>query len=197
VRPLLPKGSTMSRLTPRPNQSTVRILAATAGVLVGLTACGADDPKPGPEVAGGNAGIDETVGADLKVLDVEIEYPVDGEYQVGDDASLYLAISNTGSFADTLVDVTGPDFADVRGDDEQVSIPVPGNDTVFVGAENEPTLTLEDLDRSLRSSESLPVTIVFEQAGAVTVDAVVAPEGQHPRSDVDFPDPAEDPTGQA
>jgi hypothetical protein len=92
----------------------------------------------------------------------------------------------------------GPDFADVQGDGDgdEVSIPVPGNDTVFVGAEDEPTLTLVDLGRSLRSSESLPVTFVFEQAGAVTVDAVIAAEGRHPRSDVDFPDPAEDPTGQ-
>jgi periplasmic copper chaperone A len=188
----------MSCPTPRPHPNSVRVLAATAGALIGLAGCGGGDPKPGPEVAGGNAGIDETVGADLKVLDVEIEYPVDGQYRAGDDASLYVAISNTGSSPDTLIDVAGPDFADVQGDGDgdEVSIPVPGSDTVFVGAEDEPTLTLVDLGRSLRSSESLPVTFVFEQAGAVTVDAVVAAEGQHPRSDVDFPNPAEDPTGQ-
>jgi hypothetical protein len=40
---------------------------------------------------------------------------------------------------------------------------VPGSDTVFVGAEDEPTLTLVDLGRSLRSSESLPVTFVFDR----------------------------------
>jgi hypothetical protein len=137
VHPLLPKGFTMSRPTPRPN--FLRVLAATAGALIGLAGCGGGDPKPGPEVAGGNAGIDETVGADLKVLDVEIEYPVDGQYRAGDDASLYVAISNTGSSPDTLIDVAGPDFADVQGDGDgdEVSIPVPGSDTVFVGAEDD------------------------------------------------------------
>lgn len=37
---------------------------------------------------------------------------------------------------------------------------------------------------------------VFEQAGSVSVDAVVAAAGQRPGSDVDFPDPAEDSTGE-
>ena len=169
-----------------------RLLAVIAGTVLFLAACGADDPKPGPEVAGGNAGVDETVGTDLKVLDVEIEYPADGRYEAGDDASLYLAISNTASSPDTLVDVTGPGFADVRdGEGSDVSIPVPGNDTVFVGAEDEPALTLVDLARPLRSSESVPVTLVFDRAGTVTVHAVVVAEGQRPLSDVDFPDPAD------
>jgi copper(I)-binding protein len=174
-----------------------RRVAVTAAGLLALAGCGGGDPKPGPEVAGGNAGVDETVGADLKVLDVEIEYPADGHYEVGDDASLYLAISNTGASPDTLVDVTGPGFADVHdGNARDVSIPVPGNDTVFVGAENEPALTLVDLARPLRSSESVPVTLVFDRAGAVTVQAVVDAEGQQPLSDVDFGDPAEGPAGR-
>lgn len=171
-------------------------LAVATPFLLALGACGADDPKPGPEMAGGNAGIDEPVDADVKVLDVELEYPLDGRYDAGEDASLYLAITNTGSRADTLVDVRGPDFADVRGDSGtgDLAVPVPGNDTVYVGAEGRPTLTLVDLDRPLRSSQSVPVTFVFEHAGQVSVRAVVAAEDQEPDSDVDFPDPAEDPT---
>ena len=42
--------------------------------------------------------------------------------------------------------------------------------------------------------ESIPVTFTFGEAGEVTVDAVVAAEGQDPGADVDFPDPDEDPT---
>jgi copper(I)-binding protein len=181
-----------------PLPRTVRIVAAAAGVVVGVSACGGGDPKPGPEVAGGNAGVDESVNADLKVLDVEIEYPLDGAYEVGDDVSLYLAITNTGSEPDTLVDVPGPGFADVRAEGGPegagVSIRVPGNDTVYVGAEDQPALTLVDIDRPLRSSQSMPLTFVFENAGEVSVDAVVTAEGQDPGSDVDFPDPAQDPT---
>jgi copper(I)-binding protein len=184
----------------QPRRPIRHTLPATAGLLLALAGCGAGDPKPGPEVAGGNAGIDESVSADVKVLDVELEFPLDGAYDIGDGADLYLAISNTGDDADTLVDVTGPDFGDVRSgrtdDADRLAIPVPGNDTVYVGAEGEPTLRLIDLGRTLRSSQSLPVTLVFDRAGPVTVEAVVAAAGQTPGADVDFPDPAEDPSDE-
>jgi copper(I)-binding protein len=64
---------------------------------------------------------------------------------------------------------------------------------VYVGAEGAPSVVLEDLRRPLRSSQSIPVTFVFADAGTVTVDAVVAAEGQVPRP-FDFPDPAGDPS---
>ncbi len=56
-------------------------------------------------------------------------------------------------------------------------------------------MTLLDLGRELRSSQSIPVTLVFEDAGEVTLDVPVAAEGQNPEPTFDFPDPAEDPTG--
>lgn len=71
---------------------------------------------------------------------------------------------------------------------------MPANDNVYVGAEGAPAVVLEDLSTSLRSSQSIPVTFVFEDAGEVTVDAVVAAEGPTPAAPFDFPDPAEDPT---
>ena len=169
-------------------------LATAALAAVTLTACGAGDPKPGPEVAGGNAGVDEQVGSGIKVLDVEVEYPLDGRYEPGDDARLYLAVSNTGAEPDALVAVTGPDFAESRAGGTGLPIPVPKQDTVYIGAEGEPTLTLTDLERALRSSQSIPVTLRFEEAGPVTVEAVVAAEGQTPTPTYDFPDPAEDPS---
>ena len=169
-------------------------LATAALAAVTLTACGAGDPKPGPEVAGGNAGVDEQVVSDIKVLDVEVEYPLDGRYEPGDDARLYLAVSNTGAEPDALVAVTGPDFAESRAGGTGLPIPVPKQDTVYIGAEGEPTLTLTDLERALRSSQSIPVTLRFEEAGPVTVEAVVAAEGQAPTPTYDFPDPAEDPS---
>jgi copper(I)-binding protein len=64
---------------------------------------------------------------------------------------------------------------------------VPENDNVYVGAGGPPSVLLEDLSRSLRSSQSIPVTFVFEEAGQVTVEAMVAAAGQEP-----FTDPAED-----
>jgi len=179
----------------RPPARQALAAAALVGTVV-LAGCGEGDPKPGPEVAGGNAGVDERVTQDLKVLDVELEYPLDHVYEPGEDASLYLAIANTGLRPDTLVEVTGPDFASaVDGTPaDGLSVHVPANDTVYVGAEGEPELTLVDLRRRLRSSESIEVTLRFASAGEVTVQAVVAAEGQRPSADVDFPDPDEDPS---
>ena len=177
----------------RPGQRCA-ILGTAAMVALTLTGCGGDDPKPGPEVAGGNAGVDEQVGSGIKVLDVELEYPLDGRYEPGEDARLYLAVSNIGEDPDALVAVTGQDFAGVRVDGADLPLAVPEKDTLYIGAEGEPMITLTDLQRALRSSQSIHVTLRFENAGPVTVEAVVAAEGQTPTPTYDFPDPAEDPS---
>ncbi len=95
------------------------------------------------------------------------------------------------------MDVRGPDFTDaaITVDGEPGTIRLSANDNVYVGAEGAPTIILEHVQTSLRSSESVPVTFVFEDAGEVTVDAVVAAAGQTPTAPFDFSDPAEDPTG--
>ena len=115
-------------------------------------------------------------------------------YAEGEDAQLFLGIANSGPTDDVLVDVTET-FADaVDGDGGEFAIPVTADDSVYVGAEGAPTITLTGLEEPLRSSRSIPVTFAFEQAGEVTIDAVVAAEGQDPTPPFDFPDPAEDPT---
>lgn len=159
-----------------------------------LAACSTEEPLsvPGPEVSGGAIGPDEAVTGDLSVLQVQLEYPLDGAYEEGEDARLFLGIANSGGVDDELVDVTGP-FADAVDDDGgEVDVPVPADDNVYVGAEGAPTLTLVGLEESLRSSQSIPVTFVFREAGEVTVDAMVSAERQTPAPPFDFPDPAED-----
>ncbi|SNS87703.1 Copper(I)-binding protein [Geodermatophilus saharensis] len=166
-----------------------------AAALVLACGCSAEQPLsvPGPEVSGGAIGPDEAVTGDLSVLQVQLEYPLDGVYEEGEDARLFLGIANSGGTDDELVDVTGPGFADAVDDDGgDVDVPVPANDNVYVGAEGAPTITLVDLERPLRSSQSLPVTLVFREAGEVTVEAMVSAERQTPAPPFDFPDPAED-----
>lgn len=183
---------------PAPPMSRRRLAAFTLASAVALTACGQDGPlaDEGAEVPGGAVGPDVMVTEDLSVLQVQLEYPLDGVYEEGEDARLFLGIANTGNTDEDLLDVRGPDFADaeltVQG--EPGAIRVRQDDNVYVGAEGAPTITLLDLERSLRSSQSIPVTLVFEDAGEVTVDAPVAAEGQDPQPPFDFPDPAEDPT---
>jgi periplasmic copper chaperone A len=183
----------------RPSLHGLSIAVVLAAAL--LSGCGAEAPTQTPEaeVVGGAIGPDAPVSDDVKVLAVHLEYPLDGVYEPGEDASLYLGISNTGADPDLLVGVTGPDFADVRtagaGDGATLAVPVPANDTIYVGAEGQPALTLIDLGRPLRSSQSIPVTFTFRRAGTVTVDAMVAAEGQDPRATVDFPRPDEPSSG--
>ncbi len=170
-------------------------LAMPAALVLTLCACSGPGPLdvPGPEVSGGAIGPDEAVTGDLSVLQVQLEYPLDGVYEEGEDARLYLGIANSGDTGDVLLEVTGPGFADaVDGDGGDVDVEVPAGDNVYVGAEGAPTITLLDLERPLRSSRSVPVTLVFRDAGEVTVEAVVAAEGQTPAPPYDFPDPAED-----
>jgi periplasmic copper chaperone A len=180
-----------------------RLATALLVAALPLTACGEDAPSdsPGDEVVGGNAEPDEVVSEDLTVADVELAHPADDVYEAGEDAELYAAITNTGTEAVTLTAVEGPDFSDASasGADggnggEGLGIEVPENDNVYIGAENEPSITLMDLQESLRTSQSIPVTFVFDNGEEVTIEALVASQGSGP-SDADFSDPAEDPTG--
>src|SRR4051812_7507104 len=179
--------------------STVALSACSAGQ-VNQTSTQLRD-KTGPEGAVG----------DLLLREVQLAYPQSGAYAAGDDAELQAAIVNTGDQPDTLVNVTGPDFASVRvtgsptgsaavasstpaagatsaapttpatGGARQIA--VPAGETVFLG-ENTSTVTLVDLTRPLTSASAVPVTFTFQRAGQVTVDALVAtPSRALPRGD--------------
>jgi hypothetical protein len=173
-------------------------LAAVAATALGVSGCGEDAPlnTPGAEVQGGAIGPDAPVNEDVTLLQVQLEYPLDGMYEVGEDARLFLGIANTGTTAVTLTDVSGPDFATatVPGGSGDLALTVEPNDNLYVGAEGKPVIVLEDLQTQLGSSESIPVTFTFERAGEVTVDAMVSAERQDPLPTYDFPDPAEDPS---
>lgn len=97
---------------------------------------------------------------------------------------------------DDLLDVRGPDFAEalLTGDGPAGGIRIPADDTVHIGAQGSPAVVLRDVRTSLRPPESIAVTLVFEDGGDLTVDAVVAAEGQE---DPAFAaaDPAADPPG--
>jgi hypothetical protein len=154
--------------------------AATAALLtaVALTACGEDDEE---EIVGGAAAPDEAVTEDLTVSSLELEYPEDGLYEEGEDVPVYAALTNTASAPYRLVDVVGPDFADARLiplDGSTGSIEVAENDNAYLQPEGPPSVILENLDTTLRSSQSIEVTFIFEDVegdlGEVTLDAPVA-----------------------
>ena len=114
--------------------------ASTLSAALPLTACGEAAPEDTPqdEIVGGNAEPDEAVSEDVTVADVELAHPSDDVYEVGEDAELYAAITNTGTEAVTLTAVEGPDFtgavsSGAGGGD--LGITVDENDNVYIGAE--------------------------------------------------------------
>jgi copper(I)-binding protein len=164
------------------------VILATTFALAG---CGGDEL---PEVdQTGAVGPDATVDESVSVFQVQLEYPLDGVYEEGEDARLFFGIANDGTAEEDLLDVRGPDFADaaITVNGRPAPVRVPAGENVYVGAEGAPSVVLEDLETPLRSSQSIPVTFFFEESGEVTVDAVVAAEGQTPAPPFDFADPAE------
>ena len=183
------------------------LTAAFAGATLLLDVCSANELEedapaedPGTEVDGGAIGPDTRVNDDVSLLQVQLEYPLDGVYEVGDDARLFMAVSNTGGDPVTLTDISGPDFGGVAVTTEEgtgLPLTVDPQDNLYVGAEGPPEVMLLDLGQELRSSQSIPVTFTFAEAGEVTVDVMVSAEGQTPAPPFDFPndDLDQDPTG--
>ena len=180
----------LTRRTPHP------LAAVLLAAALPLAACGADDvptETPGPEVDGGNAGPDEMVTEEVTLADVELPYPADGVWSAGEDVPLTFALTNTGSEPVGLESITGEDFTDALVDTGDgggdALLTVAGDDNLYVGATDLPSVLLLDLDRDLRSSQSIPVTFTFGNGEEVTVDAVVAAA-----TGTDVPEPDEDPT---
>jgi copper(I)-binding protein len=168
--------------------------AATMGVLllspVVLSACSAGQVT---QTAGQNR---DKVGAmaevgDLSLRAVELAYPSGGSYDAGDDADLLMSISNQGTEADTLVDISGDGFGDYEIDDSTAEggsrgatdLEIPAGALVHVDGEDV-TVTLTDLDESLTTGQILEITLTFENAGEVTVPVTPAtPERDIPRGE--------------
>jgi copper(I)-binding protein len=156
--------------------------AATTVVLlvspVALSACSAGQVTQTATQERDKVGAMGQVG-DLTVRQVEFLSPRGGAYEQGDDAELQLAVVNSGTEADTLVDVSGEGFGDVEFDDGSTGsapadgIEIPAESAVFIDGD-ELAVTLTDLDEELRTGQYLELTFTFENAGEVTIPVTVA-----------------------
>jgi copper(I)-binding protein len=164
--------------------------AATMGVLllspVALSACSAGQVTQTATQERDKVGAMAQVG-NLTIRAVEFASPGEDGYARGDDANLQLAVVNTGTEDDTLVDVSGEGFGDVEFDTGSTAtgsgsssgsapsegIEIPADSAVFVGAD-ELGVTLTDLDEELRTGQYLELTFTFENAGEVTLPVTVA-----------------------
>ena len=131
--------------------------AATMGVLllspVALSACSAGQVTQTATQERDKVGAMAQVG-DLTIRAVQFASPGEDGYERGDDADLQLAVVNTGSEDDTLVEVSGEGFGDVEFDDGSTGsapadgIEIPADSAVFVDGD-ELGVTLTDLDEEL------------------------------------------------
>ncbi len=158
--------------------------AATTGVLllspVALSAC-----SSGQVTQTATQDRDKTGGAakvgGITLRAITLEYPRGGAYEAGDDAELRLAIVNDGTESDTLTGVEGDGFesAEITGARAEgetsapTEIEIPAGDAVYAG-EDRVKIELIGLDEDLTTGQALQLTLTFENAGDITVDAPVA-----------------------
>jgi copper(I)-binding protein len=154
-------------------------------LFAGAVACG-QPRRPGldrSDTIGANAEVGQ-----VKLRNVFVEPPADGEFRPGDDAVVRLAMINDAPRPDTLVRVETDAARAVimrwdrtcNGNVETVSrIPllaegtVPGAQPDQAGLASPFYLELDGLTRRVLEGTTLPVRFTFEHAGSVTVDAMV------------------------
>jgi copper(I)-binding protein len=152
---------------------------------VALSACSAGQVTQTATQDRDKTGAAAHVG-DITVRQVQLVHPRGGAYDEGDDAEVRMAIVNSGEEADTLTAVEGDGFGSAEISDASTStsgastsgsgdeIELPADGTVFVGEDDDVSITLTDLDEPLTVGQYLTLTLVFENAGELTVQATVA-----------------------
>ena len=149
---------------------------------VALTACSAGRVTQTATQERDKVGALAQVG-DITIRAAKLASPGEDGYERGDDADLLVAIVNSGTEPDTLSEVTGEGFDDVEFDDgssagstgssSSQGIEIPANGTVFLDGEDT-TVTLTGLEDSLTTGQQLELTLVFENAGELTLPVTVA-----------------------
>ena len=160
--------------------------AATMGVLLfsplALAACSAGQVTQTATQERDKVGAMAQVG-DLTLRAITLDYPEGGSYEAGDDATVEMAIVNPGTEDDTLTDISGEGFDEAvietsgtgpSGTSASDELEIPARSTVFVGAEDGPTITLTDLDEPLTTGQHVELQLTFANAGQVTVQARVS-----------------------
>jgi copper(I)-binding protein len=122
---------------------------------------------------------DASVGQ-LALRNIGVQAPSEGAvYEVGDDATAIITVTNSGDEPDTLVEVTSSAASEVvvlaGGEERDLVVPGRGSTGDFV------TLELRGLTRPLRTGEYVDLTFRFEDNGSTQVLAPIALTGETDR----------------
>ena len=164
----------------RPLTALVRPAVGTLLALA-LTGCGATlDAQTYQERS--NADASNTAVGTIALRGMAVEAGgADRTHEVGDDAEVFLVLTNDDDEADTLVEVTTPDAESVEllvdGEEESGGIEVPALGTTGQSA----SLRLVSLTEELREGEYTTLTFRFERSGSIEVPVPVRSPGRTDR----------------
>lgn len=127
-----------------------------------------------------NAESSNAATGQLALRDIAVDAPSSGEvYEVGEDATVSITVTNAGPGPDRLVEVTSPAAREVvvlaGGEERDLVVPGLGSTGDFV------TLELRGLTRELRTGEFVDLTFRFEDNGTVEVLTPVTTTGDRDR----------------
>jgi len=171
-------------------QRPLAILRPAVAVGVGLTLLlGGCSTGQEAQTASQPPAVDGAQGqiGQIAVRNATLAYPEGGDrfYETGSDAPLLLTIVNMGNSEDELTSVTSPVAASTRVEGQH-TLP-PQRTLRAIGAADESAeaaqnlaqgqirIVLEDLGEEVRPGKTVPVTLLFRQAGEVTVQVPVGP----------------------
>ena len=153
------------------------LLAVAASLLV--SACGAGlDAQTYQER--NNASSTNATAGDLQLRNIAVEAPrTDEGYEVGDDVTVIVTVTNRGDEDDRLIEVTSSAAREVAvlagGSERDMVVPAGGSTA------NAVTLELRGLTRPLRPAEYVDLTFRFADNGTVEVLAPVDVTGKTDR----------------
>lgn len=167
--------------------------AATIGVLllgpVTLSACSAGQVNQTASQNRDKVGPEAVVGP-LQLRAVTLAYPRGGTYSSGDDAVLNMAIVNNGEQSDTLVSISGPDFAGIRvsGTGAQASAPT-GTASAATSTSAAPTTSAGASSGAATSSSAATTTGAGGAAATTSAVPTASLPSEAPSSTANIPVP--------
>jgi hypothetical protein len=150
-----------------------------AGVLAllipAIAGCEAGDDAPTLQFHSASSGAQVVVN-DIRVTNMFVlGAPTGSTVPAGSSASLFLSIYNGGAGSDTLEKVTAPGLASsVTLSGGPVALPANAAPVNLAGPQ--PEAVLENLAKPLRGGSTIPVTLQFAHAGAVTLQVPIEPQ---------------------
>jgi copper(I)-binding protein len=150
-----------------------------AGVLAllipAIAGCEAGDDAPTLQYHSASSGAQVTVN-DIRVTNMFVlGAPTGSTVPAGSSAGLFLSIYNGGVNSDSLEKVTAPGLASsVTLSGGPVALPANAAPVNLTGPQ--PEAVLENLAKPLRGGSTIPVTLQFAHAGAVTVQVPIEPQ---------------------